>query len=1126
MFSLWKPLFLNRWLSSKLIHKATIALTLLTVAAIIIWFGGPEFAFHGYKPLYGALTRFYFIISIYLIWIIKFLLVDVETTRPTNPKGIEELVHLQYRFRDAMSFLKKTTTERQNKIIHLHELPWHLLIGPEQSGKTAFLAKADVNYILQKQNADEGNIAPSEHCDWWITPDASIIDVPSRYCTIKTVAKKVTSHVENYRYFLELVKAERGRQGIQGIFLALPLPEITSTPDHKVYTNFLHNVFTLLNETKKVFHQRIPINLIITKCDLLPGFATFFAESSREEINQAWGFQIISTPERRIYDIVTNRFNALIKKLNQQLLWRLHHERNPQLRPSIKDFPLQLERLKEIVLDFVRKYNHLQSHFPIQGIYLTSALQKTKDDTENTTLTANKIDGEYSTNNEVQLFQAPEKISHAYFIKQLLSQGLKPAPQAPQPAKIHWVKLGAYTTASAVVAISAFYMLKDFQYGMKNVTTMKSNIMDYQISTHTLGNSEMNLQKAVELLDILQAQAVLPRSTIDVSHLLKFYSYKSKLNVNTAYHKALQSILVPSLRNFFADTLKQPTNQTPSLIYATLQSYLMLGDKTHAQSKYIIDTLKSIATKNLSSQIKNELYQHLQVALAEQTEPVSLNTDMIKNARLYLTNLPTLQLAYVILKNNNALQTLDAANPRLLDPDQIVFTNNQPIPPIAITYTNKAFKTMIANIPQAVNASINGNWVLGYNANHPNDSQLAERMSNDLRELYIKDYVSAWENLIKNIELSDIEDLNSIDMMISRMTGKESPLLKLLQVIHDNSYFSPIVDRSEQLKNIDLMMEKSRENNNLLYQIFASLKSLHQYLQPALQSNDAKKASFTLVAARMKSQNPLDAITQLRLIATQSPEPINLWLTKITDETWNILIKSASQYIDTSWQNNVMQAYNHDIANRFPFNSKAKAEVRLQNFINFFGGSGIVMSYFHNYLQPFIDTSTDAWHWKIKDNKQIFLSEEKLRQIQYAIKIHHTFFPNNEANLAIQFTLQPYQFGKKVQNVKLKIGDKMVEGNQKTLNTSELITWPTVNHLTKLQLKIGNKTIESKNYDGEWGLFKLVNQYFETAVSKKQMVINFSMNDQPAKYLLITEGQNNPFMSFNLNHFNLPEHLN
>src|SRR5262249_52138916 len=140
-----------------------------------------------------------------------------------------------------------------------------------------------------------------------------------------------------------------------GIAIALPLAELMQLDDTKKYHAVIKTLFERLRELKKLFPHPLPCHLIITKCDLLNGFTDFFAECSDEETKQVWGISLPELTSNNIQTVFNKQFDALIKKINKQLLWRLHHERNSQRRPYIKDFPLQLERLKEYLADFLKK---------------------------------------------------------------------------------------------------------------------------------------------------------------------------------------------------------------------------------------------------------------------------------------------------------------------------------------------------------------------------------------------------------------------------------------------------------------------------------------------------------------------------------------------------------------------------------------------------------------------------------------------------------------------------------------------------------------------------------------------------------------------------------------------------
>lgn len=893
LFSLWKPQPSRGSLSLGMNIRTTASwIVLLAALALLLWFMGPQLKINGYQPLASVLIRFYIISALFLLWVLKFLWLDI----PAVPRhATNKLTQLQYRFRDACAFLKRTTLIRQEHTLSLMQLPWYLLLGAKSAGKTALLANADLQYILQKQFLNTTAFNPSEHCNWWITANSSIVDVPSCYAGIKNNAS-----ANLYRYFLELAKKERGTQAIQGIIIALPLPELLNIHEQKYYINYVHNILFLLNETKKVFSYPLATTIIITKCDLLPGFTDFFAEQSIEELTQTWGMQLVTVPARRLPHYVANRFNALLKKLNQQLLWRLHHERNPLLRPSIKDFPLQMERLKVMLIDFMRKYSHMQNTFPLQGIYFTSALQPTETTETLTTDTQTK----YTNTQAIQLFTAPKSTSQAYFIKQLMADTL--TIPAANNSNTHnktnyftWGKAVSITAASVFIAMISWYLSKDWQLGLNKVYAVKNDVIAYQQAAQTIQNSEQQLQRVTDLLTLLAKQT--KTTTLNLQQLPRFYSYKSQLNVNAAYQKALSTLLLPAVRNYLADVLQQPTHHAAATTYAVLQAYLMLGNGQQKQTGFIIATLNALPLTSFSNATREKLFTHLRLAL-QQSPAVPLDNTIITATRNYLTALPTLQLAYSILQN-----TIDQPDQQYLilpwlTQGQHVFKQQKSIITIARMYTYQQYTTVLHAIPQAVLQATQGNWVIGYNNHAAITVEANTSMQNDLQTLYMTNYIAAWEKLLQQVQLTHANDVVAVSTIITHLTSKESPLLKLLQIVYNNTYFQPIINQSERLKNLGNLIAKSRETNNLLYQVFASLKGLQQYLQPVLLTNNQGQAAFNILATRMKNPGTRDAITQLRLLANKSPEPINHWLIQITDATWDALTNNAKAYIDVAWQ--------------------------------------------------------------------------------------------------------------------------------------------------------------------------------------------------------------------------------
>jgi type VI secretion system protein ImpL len=1089
-------------------------------------------AWEEHVPLANADSRIYVILFLFFAVLLKFLIADWDTLnffqfRSGNIR--KKLQPMQNQFQGAMQFLKKTFIAKHHKQVRLIQLPWYLLIGPQNAGKTSLLANSSVNFILQRQfpNQNPKNLETSENCNWWVTRDASIIDVPGKYFSAFELSKntqtKSTPYPILWRFFLRLVKKYRGKDGIDGIVIAFPLPELMAQDDPKKYQGMARNLFQRLHELQKVFPKRLPYYLLITKCDLLPGFSEYFAELGNDETSQAWGV-MLPEPERgeSVLELLTQRFNTLIRKLNQQLIWRLHQERNPLSRPAIKDFPLQVERLKEFTYDFIKKLNTMHGNLSLQGVYLTSALQ-TPAETRDMLLE----NDEHSAQQEVQLYHEPKLSTRPYFIKQFITHGLaNQHAEFTPPSKLYiWKRRATYASSASIIALTAVLLGHDFELGVENAYSIQNHLAEYRLTIEAFHNPNDHLLKTIALLDTLQKAVKQAGFKLDLAHLLTFYSDKSQEKVGLVYQEALQNILLPEIKNYFEEYLSLPINKNSDTVYAALKAYLMLGNQGYMQTDTLMLTLQQLLPKSFNPNDTQHLLGHLSTGLAAMNGPLALNENLVQKTRSFLTGTPVVQLGYIILKNTNNnnteisinLGTHTSNSPTLLNP---------PIAELPLMYTAKNLSTILAqDINVSAEEAIKGNWVLGMNAN-PNPQMLTAVIL-QLRAMFINNYVDAWESLLNNMRLSSPTSIADADAMILNLINSDSPLLQLLQTLHTNTYFEPITSASPKLERLDLLFDKNNRADNVLFQIFSGLRFLHQYLQPIMSASDPRKAAFEALSYRIKHNDKPDALMQLRLIAEKSPEPIKNWLDDLSNHTWHLLMSEASSYINTAWEEQVMHAYRSDIANRYPFNTKSDEEVDLQKFTQFFGNPGLVLNFYNNVLQPFVDSSKPDWHWKMFSNEKLPFNEDALRQIQQALRIHHAFYPNGDNKIYVQFAIEPYQFGKSIKRVQLTINDKKIVDEDSGVHSPHVLTWPNTanSKLTSLQLTLQNKTLINRQYPGDWGWFKLVNQSFENSITRKQTLLNLSINAIPVKYYLFTDGQQNPFLSLNLKHFTLPEKI-
>lgn len=1103
----------------------TLTFLCLVFLAATVWFAGPHLHIGHFIPLAQEEKRLYVILFLVLLWILKFLLLDLDHPNPFSVKDIrtqEKLQNLKKRFQGACRFLKKTPIHKLYPNAKLEQLPWYLLIGPTNAGKTALLANAKVHYILHRPlNEKDQQLIPSQHCDWWVTKDVTLIDVPGHYVSAHTMEKnhpsKDTLNPLFWRFLLRLIKKERGKKGINGLVIVLPLPEIIKQAEPKKYHFMLRHLFQRIFELKKTFPQNLPCYLMVTKCDQLTGFTEFFNELSIEEAALAWGITTDPKPGENIIEVFNARFNSLIKKLNQQLIARLHQERNPHIRPFIKDFPLQIERLKDVINDFLKKLTATHFDLSIKGVYLTSALQADTPDGSN-------IISDHGTQKALQILKTPEVRTRAYFIKQFITQGLSHTKIEKKALPLSkWKKSLSYALSLSTIILAALIFAKDFHLGYDQAKVTQDYLNSYQLAIQTSAVPD-RLTKAIDLLDALENQAKESDHKLSLRNLLSFYSRKSQQAATIVYYQSLRNILLPELRIYLEDYLKYPLNKKTDQLYHALEIYLMLGNEKYFQADKVIAVFKEIMPESMYS---NSLNRHLFLTLNTAFETQTLNIDVVQQTRKFLLAMPKVQLSYLILKNMNNNSTLQPINLGIHPGEAGPFTSHAITNQLPLMYTSNNFSTILSEETKtAGEEAIFGNWILGNNMRIVKNPDLADSLTEQLRLSYINHYIDTWESLMNNIQLTPSKSLAQTDQIITKMIRDDSPLLQLLQTLHDNTYFEPILSSSFRLQNLGLLIDQMQQPDNLLLQILATLKEVHAHLQTILSAPNDKKAAFAAASKRMANQQT-DALTKLRTLAEKSPPPMRLWLNYIANTAWHQIMGEAANYIDTSWQNKVINVYQAEIADRYPFSSTGNEEVEWRQFNRFFGNPGIIMNFYHRYLEAFVETSTTDWHWKKMDAIALPFSGEALHQIQQASLIHKQFFPKGNDQPLIQFSLRRYQFDKRINSVKLNINDNRIVDLRTGKGNNHSLTWPNLTkpRVTSIQLVMDNKKIINRDYPGDWGWFRLVNQSYESVLANNQIVINFSLNKKSAKYVLQTDPQNNPFLTNHLRHFSLPRQL-
>lgn len=1050
----------------------------------------------------------------------KVLLLDLAHplfTWKVDDKTKQKWVRLEQRLSDVWGFLQTTFFTDHGKKTRLTSLPWILLIGPHRAGKTTLLSNAPIKYILQKKTTDapssEENKAVCFATKHAIFVEAEGNDLGFSLLHDGNRAERL-QHDTTWRYFLYWLKKKQRRVPLQAVYLMLPYRLFTFSEKMRKYA--VKRLSERLS-AMEILPGKIPLYIVVTQCDRMNGFVPFFHGLPQEESEQLFGIQLAknSSYDALLYD-VKEQCERLIRQINQQLIYKLHHENNADIKPYIKEFPLQLEQLKRNILDVLKRLQPALAQFSVGGVFFTSATQEAAKE-----VLASHGDSTAST--AVTIYNSSLFAERTYFVKSLFTQlpsSLQKMAKQVIPKWHEKIRLQYVLPAIMLIFISSIFV-NDFMHGMAVERAAQTATMLAMQEKNVHITHADQLRKVFAHLEALKKLEKEEKLTISY-RFFSFYTKRALLHVQQLYLKSVDILLLPVLQQTLDNALSLYNNYELHVVYSTLKAYLMLTNEVKPDTAYLQQALLMVEPFHSHALFATHLKEH--VAHAFQSDdrsrlPIDLN--LVQTVRQYLWSLSKERLAYIILFNDDHYYVpmplpWQKSNKNVLLLDQDFY-----IPSLfsAANLTNILTRDAIYVAKEA----LVGNQVLGLQQGQPIYEQDALLISN-VRNIYIQAYANYWEKLLTHMAMRTTNNLIDWEKQALFFTQSDSLFMQFLQFVYDNTYFEPIISMSPKLKSLSALLDKNQTTFQQLAAIQHSLEGVYNYVRPVLLSDDRAKSAFELTAKRMQNQN--DPLTQLRLVADHSPEPIKTWLQQLANQLWAHLIQEASQYINVAWQEKIGRFFLTHFSNRYPFDVDAKEEVALDKFKGFFGTHGHFIKFYQQYLDPFIDYEEKTWRWKTLDGVHLAFSDDVLKQTQLGLRIHDAFFPNGGDDISVQFSLAARQWGGELKQVVITIhNQKIIDSPGK--KSKHLLEWPgqSLAANSSVQFTLLDQKKLQRQYMGEWSLFRLIDDSFDAVLSKNELLLDLSPDDYPAKYVIETKEPVSPFSTVKLAYFRIPEKL-
>jgi|GEM_PF-2616748 len=1014
----------------------------------------------------------------------------------------EDLIKLREQFKGASKFLAKT---RLNDKRSLTDLPWFILLGPAGAGKTSLLAHSEQEFILAKksQRANLHALTSTQYCDWWATEQAVYVDLSGQFSHIDPDAAQL-KHARLWREITRLLAVYYRQNKQLGVIIVISIPDLSNGREEVLAA--AEAVRSQLQGLRQSLRQGFPIYLIVNKLDGLNGFSEFFYDLSREERSQTWSFSCNSAE----LDTINQRFDALLQKLNEQLLFRLQQQSQLNQRAKIHDFPMGMANLKPRLLEFMEHALPEKKGLIWRNVYFTSSATKSAADILNTSLA--HLHASFSEPaNKAQL-------PKAYFVENLLkqlnqqqlSQGLTQQAHAKS-----WSRRGAYLAAASIIILGASAWGYAFSRQLTAIHHTEQVLAKYEVMSES--PQAKSIAEQIELLTILKQASDIPRAWFNAKKVRELRS-----TAYQTYQLALRKLLLPLLAKEFSAHLRSPVEVKPAQLYSALQAYLMLADAQHRQQSLLENLFIHFwqQQQDYKPELTSALHEHLQNLFATPLNPLPLEHSLIEAARLRLNQLPLAERSYTILHN------------LAWYPELNLYTSSSQIQVgISSFYTKQTLQTIYAKgLDLASQQAWSGDWVLGKLEDKPFDLINLDNLKAQVSDLYLADYAHHWQRVLREFSELNLGNPEETTELLEKLLYSDSTLNQALALIDSNTQITELTQGNSQHLT-QRLVEKFASLHELLAKqslwqaLQIKIRKLQIYLLEIKLNGDMDEAAYNAAKTRLLSASASHPITDVREFAKQLPNPWQTWLYQLADNSWRYTLNHASSHLSQIWQQQVFNFYQQNIAKHFPFADLAQEDVNLEHFNKFFAPSGLLNEYFISLLKPFLNTADTHWQLKTLDNQGLNIKAESLAAIQQAAIIQRMFYPQQGDTPEVNYSLTTLAIDARIPALNLVLDDKTLAypGKTESLN----LTWRgEKSGYVKLNYQDKTGMHQLVSLSGPWSLFRFLAQGTLLAgPNPKQYVLALNANDNLLQFELEAREPINPFTKDLLTAFELPEHL-
>lgn len=286
--------------------------------------------------------------------------VDAELGK--SPK--ELLKDLQVGWKKAIKTLRGSHLKLKGDPLYV--LPWYMVFGKPRSGKSTALKNASL--LMPSLELSSHTDGSTLNLEWWLYDQAIVIDTAGRYA----VPDDDKRDRKEWGSLLNMLTRHKQKEPINGLVIVVAADRLLNNT-HEELLEEGRQVRSGINELMEKLEVKMPVYLMVTKCDLIDQFTNWCKYLPEESRKQVMGYLY----EDEVLDVdssLDKAFDVVLDRLKELRLLMMERTDSPD--DSLIELPFNMEKLRDGLHSFsstALKANLYQESPKLRGLYFSSS---------------------------------------------------------------------------------------------------------------------------------------------------------------------------------------------------------------------------------------------------------------------------------------------------------------------------------------------------------------------------------------------------------------------------------------------------------------------------------------------------------------------------------------------------------------------------------------------------------------------------------------------------------------------------------------------------------------------------------------------------------------------------------